>query len=235
MERIDDEVVGGDRDAGAQEEMARKVDARDAQPGAASQFEVHDGEADGDARPAIEDLVQVAVSRIVVLFAVPGESFFFVKVLVERRDGFRGRRNGAAETVRGARAHFVEPIGIPGAVEGGILDARDGECGGREVAARGVQRARQFVRHFERPRLQVQSELHLRDCKSDQSVCIRSVVSSSRDPTTRSAARSSEGPYEVVMPTHFRPAVFADSMPQRESSTATQHRGAMPCNWAARA
>ena len=72
--------------------MAGEVDPFEPQAGAAPDLEVDHREADRNAEPAIEHLVQEAVARIVVVIAVAAEAELLVEVGVERGDLRRGRR-----------------------------------------------------------------------------------------------------------------------------------------------
>ena len=143
-----------------QQEVAGEVHARDSQPGAARDLEVHHREADGDAGAAVEDLVQEAVARIVVVLPVAAKPELVVEVLVERaQGGVEGHAGGPADPRRDASSPIRSSSSRYGAVvERRILHARDREGRRRQALARRVHRMLELVRDFDRARVQVEGE-----------------------------------------------------------------------------
>jgi len=66
--------------------VARERHALDRQPEPPPDLEVDDRQRDRNAGPALQDLVQVAVARVVVRAGVPGEAQLGEQVMVDRRD-----------------------------------------------------------------------------------------------------------------------------------------------------
>src|SRR5262245_51773517 len=81
VKRIDDDevrsVVAGALGR-AQQEVSREVDAGDTQTGTARHLEVHDGKGDWNAGSTLHHLVEKAVARVVVMFAVADETLLVV-------------------------------------------------------------------------------------------------------------------------------------------------------------
>ena len=91
----------------------REVHAFETQPGAAADLEVDDGEADRNAEPPVEHLVQEAVARIVVVLAVAAEAELLVEIRVERGDQDGRRRAVVPLQPPGGRfAHALEALQV---------------------------------------------------------------------------------------------------------------------------
>ena len=100
--------------------MSGKIHALEPQTGAPSDFEVDDRQADRNAGAPIEDLVQEAVARVVVVLAITGEAELFEEVGVQRRDLASTRsspracsRAAAASPMRSRRCRYGS-ISSPG-------------------------------------------------------------------------------------------------------------------------
>src|SRR3989454_9996587 len=74
----------------AHEEVAREPDALDAEAQTRAGLDEHHGEGDGNARAPLEDVVQVAVARVVVLLLVAAKAALAEEVAGELGD--RGLR-----------------------------------------------------------------------------------------------------------------------------------------------
>ena len=68
---------------GAHDEVAGQSDAQDAQPHAPADLHHEHGQRDGNPEPAVEDVVETAVARIVVVLAVAAEAFLFEEELAQ--------------------------------------------------------------------------------------------------------------------------------------------------------
>ena len=70
----------------ADQEVTGKVYAFEPQAGTSPDLEIHHRQADRNAGSPVEDFVQEAVARIVVVLAVPGEAELLEEVCVQRRN-----------------------------------------------------------------------------------------------------------------------------------------------------
>jgi hypothetical protein len=168
VERIDDEkvpTVAQPRPlvGGSKQKMAREVDARHVHPGTPRHLQIDDGEADGNARAAVEHLVQETISRIVVLVPVPGEPLLVVQVLVQELDGVLAAGACADHARTSFVAHPVDGIEVAPGVERRVLDARDRERGRGEILVRRVHCLLEIGRDLDAARLKMRGVFHSRD------------------------------------------------------------------------
>ena len=126
----------------AHEEVAGEVHAFEPQAGAAPDLEIDHRQTDRDAGPAIEDFVQEAVARIVVVLAVAAEAKLLEEIGVQRRDLRVDRSPPAALQPRGRRfPHPLEPLQVGFGIEHRDIHARDRQRRRRNGFARLVERA----------------------------------------------------------------------------------------------
>src|SRR5499427_10326893 len=150
MKRVDDEILGvlqaWSRRA-PQQEMTWEVDAGHVETGAASHLDVNHRQRDGNAKPAVQNLIQEAVTRICVLLDVAGETQLAEQVLVQYLDAGVPIRIDPRRRIVGQDLHRqYAPAGFPADrvelaevrpdVERGLFDARDEQGGHREVGVR---------------------------------------------------------------------------------------------------
>src|SRR6266545_4984468 len=70
-------------EARPRDEVARKSDAFDGEPEALADFHQHESERDRDTLPPVEDIVEKAVARVVVVLAIAGEPLRHEEVLAQ--------------------------------------------------------------------------------------------------------------------------------------------------------
>src|SRR5262249_9498929 len=121
------------RSWGTDQEVARKSDSIQGDAEAPADLDGDDGERDGDSRAAFEDVVQEAVARVVVVVPVAAEAPFPEEVAGEEARGGVGSAAGG-QTRSQAVGERVERAERSGGIEVGIPDARDLQCGTREIA-----------------------------------------------------------------------------------------------------
>ena len=108
--------------------MRRKRYALHLQSDAAADFDINQRERKRDAALAVQNFVEKAVARIVVIRGVAGEAVLIKQKTVERNDGI-GRADVGTQPTLERRGHLVEPRQIRCDVEIGILLARDQQRG----------------------------------------------------------------------------------------------------------
>ena len=123
------------RDAGSRQphqEVAGEVHAVYLESGAKPDLHVDDRQRDRNAGPAIQDFVQAAVPRILVVIAIADEPLLVEEIRVEASDARERRRvagflDVAADAAAGRVAHAVEPGQVGLGVESRVLDLGDDE------------------------------------------------------------------------------------------------------------
>ena len=121
MERIDHELAAVELHLA--EEMAGKADAVDAQAAAAADLHEDDAERQRNSRPPIEDFIEKAVARVVVVVAIPAVPELVEQVAVQASDlAFRARAR--RQTVLHACGQPIEQAQVMALVELGIFLAR---------------------------------------------------------------------------------------------------------------
>jgi len=148
VKRVDDQILGiREILAGGtpQEEVTRKIDAFDLETGAARDLHVQHAQRNRDAGTPLEDFVQEAVARVLIVAGVAAELELVEKEVVQRqhlrvtlridarrRVGF-GRDRRCSEAKAGFAAKRVELIEIRADVERRIFDSRDQQRRHRHV------------------------------------------------------------------------------------------------------
>ena len=113
--------------------MTRQPYAFHGEPETLTHFHQHEAQCDRDALSPVEDLVEKAVARVVVVLTVAREALLHEEVLaqaVEAADGI-GRAPRAVHTA----SEGVESLEIRIHVELGVLPAGDGERRSRQIDA----------------------------------------------------------------------------------------------------
>ena len=125
----------------SQEKVAGEVHAVHPDAGAARDFDVDHRQGNRNAGAAIEHLVQEAVSGVVVVAGVSGETLIIEEELVEGIDRPAGADPlGCGQAVRRGLAHRFQARQVGGGVQTGIAEARD-EQGRRGQIRVGTRRS----------------------------------------------------------------------------------------------
>src|SRR6266536_4281961 len=117
----------------SRDEMTRQPYAFHGEPETLTHFHQHEAQRDRDALSPVEDLVEKAVARVVVVLAVAREALLHEEVLaqaVEAADGI-----GRAPRAVHAASEGVESLEIRIHVELGVLPAGDGQRRSRQIDA----------------------------------------------------------------------------------------------------